>query len=198
MTYIIAGLGNPGEEYENTRHNVGRIVLEVLKKSGDAEFSDWKEDVKNKALVSTGRLAGKKATLLEPNNFMNNSGLSLKSLVLSKKSAEELIVIHDDLDLPIGTFRISFNRGPGGHNGIKSIIKNIKTEAFVRIRIGISPTTPSGKLKKPTGEADVDKFIISEFKKPEFDVLKKISKKIADAIVCLVTDGRDKAMSLYN
>lgn len=198
MAYIIAGLGNPGEEYKNTRHNTGRIVLDFIRNGAEADFSEWKEDVKNKALISKGTLAGKKLTMLWPDNFMNNSGGSLKTLITSKKSAEELIVVHDDLDLPIGKFRISFNRGSGGHNGIKSIIKNIKTEAFVRVRVGISPTTPTGKIKRPVGEKDVEKLILGEFKKPEMEILKKLSKKITETVYCIITEGREKAMSLYN
>ncbi len=198
MSFIISGLGNPGEEYKKTRHNAGRIILEFLKESPSAEFSAWKEDVKNRYLVSSGVLSGKKIKLIEPDNFMNNSGVSLRSLITSKKAAEELIVIHDDLDLPIGSFRISFNRGSGGHNGIRSIISNIKTEAFVRVRVGISPVTSSGKLKKPSGEEDVEKFIIGEFRKSELDILKKISKEVTEAIICLMTESKEKAMSLYN
>lgn len=198
MSYTIVGLGNPGEEYINTRHNAGRIVLEHVRKSADADFSDWKSDTMRKALMSKGTLGGKKIAMLYPDNFMNNSGNSLKDLITSKKAAEELIVVHDDLDLPIGTYRISFNRGPGGHNGIKSIIKNIKTEAFIRVRIGISPITPSGKIKRPVGEADVEKLILGEFKKPEMETLKKISKKISEALISIITEGKDKAMSLYN
>jgi PTH1 family peptidyl-tRNA hydrolase len=198
MAYIIVGLGNPGEEYTNTRHNAGRIILEYVRKSSEADFSDWKSDTMRKALMSKGTLGGKKVSMLYPDNFMNNSGNSLKDLVITKKSAEELVVVHDDLDLPIGTYRISFNRGPGGHNGIKSIITNIKTEAFIRVRIGISPVTPSGKIKRPIGEADVEKLILGEFKKPEMETLKKISKKITEALISIVTEGKDKAMSLYN
>ena len=198
MAYIISGLGNPGKEYLNTRHNTGRLVLEFVKRGAEADFSEWKVDVKNKVLIVSGKLGGKKVSLVEPNNFMNNSGNSFRSLVMTKKAAEELIVIHDDLDLPTGKYRISFNRGPGGHNGIKSIIKAIKTEAFVRVRVGISPSTPGGKLKKPTGESDVEKHILGEFKKPELETLKKISKDISKALICLMTKGRDKAMSLYN
>ncbi len=198
MSYIIAGLGNPGDEYKGTRHNTGRIVLEYLKNSSQADFSDWKKDLKNKALVSAGKLSEKKVTLMEPDNFMNSSGQSFKSLITSKKQAEELIVIHDDLDLPLGSFRISFNRGPGGHNGVKSIIQNIKTEAFARVRVGISPSTPSGKLKKPSGEKEVEKLILGEFKKPELETLKKVSKKITEAVSCLVSDGCERAMNLFN
>src|SRR3989338_2000309 len=111
MSYIIAGLGNPGEEYKNTRHNTGRIILECLKSSAQADFLDWKSDSKNKTLISSGEISGKKVTLLLPNNFMNSSGASFRTLIKSKKTAEGLVVIHDDLDLPLGKFRISFNRG---------------------------------------------------------------------------------------
>ena len=99
---------------------------------------------------------------------MNKSGLAVKPIITSKKKAEALIVIHDDLDLPIGKFKISFNKSSGGHRGVESIIKAIKTEAFTRVRIGISPATPSGKLKKPKGEKDVGDFILGEFKKAKW------------------------------
>lgn len=200
MSYIICGLGNPGEEYENTRHNAGRIMLEMFKKtfSKDDDFSDWEHDKKLRALRSMGKVGKDKIMLIEPDNFMNNSGSSIKSLVTSKKKAEELIVIHDDLDLPIGKYKITFNRGSGGHKGVQSIIKNIKTEGFVRYRIGISPVTPSGKLKKPHGEKDVTSLIMGNFKDKEADELKKIGKKLAEATKMTIKEGREKAMSLYN
>ena len=204
MAYVIVGLGNPGEEYTNTRHNTGRIILEIAKKSFD-DCSNWELDKKNKVLISKANAGGNlpagrhgKVLLAMPDNFMNNSGGSIKSFIKSPKDAENLMVIHDDLDLAIGTMKISFNRGSGGHKGVESIIKNIKTEAFVRIRIGISTVTPGGKLKKPKGEKDVAKFILAEFRKSEMDLLKKIGKKVGDAIVTLITEGRGKAMSLYN
>ncbi len=197
MAYTIVGLGNPGEEYTNTRHNTGRIILEIAKKSFD-DCSNWDLDKKNKVLTSKTSVGGKKVLLAMPDNFMNNSGGSIRSLIKSAKDAENLVVIHDDLDLAIGAMKISFNRGSGGHKGVESIIKNIKTEAFVRIRIGISTVTPGGKLKKPKGDKDVAKFIMAEFRKPEMDLLKKIGKKVGDAIVTLITEGRGKAMSLYN
>lgn len=197
MAYLIAGLGNPGEEYINTRHNTGRIILEMVKKSL-GEFSPWELDKKNKVLVSKGSVENKKILLAMPDNYMNNSGGTLKSFIKSAKDAENLFVIHDDLDLPIGSMKISFNRGSGGHRGVESIMKSIKTEAFVRFKIGITPQAPSGKLKKPKGEKDVEKFILGEFKKPEIDLLKKVGKKVSGAVVSLVTEGRGKAMSIYN
>lgn len=200
MTYIIAGLGNPGEEYEGTRHNTGRIILEGIRKnlSRDFEFSDWEGDKKLKALICDGKIAKEKIEMIMPDNFMNNSGSSVNPFVKNKKDAEHLIVIHDDLDLPIGAHKISFNRGSGGHKGVESVIKNIKTEAFLRFRIGISPQTPSGKLKKPKGEEAVGKFIMGEFKTAELEEFKKISKKLAEATISLIKDGREKMMSLYN
>lgn len=205
----IAALGNPGEEYKNTRHNVGRIALEEFVKKND--FSDWVLDKKLKALSSQGKIGKEKVHLIEPETFMNKSGLSLKPLVgkivkkvypVGKQSlsygAESLIVIHDDLDLPLGKFKISFNKSSGGHRGVESIIKAIKTEAFTRVRIGISPATASGKLKKPKGEKEVADFILGEFKKNEMEILKKISKKVSAALEMIITEGREKAMGEFN
>ena len=198
--YIIVGLGNPGEEYKGTRHNAGRIILENIKKifSKNSDFSDWENDKKLRALKSEGKVGKQKILLIEPENFMNNSGGSVKSLVTSKKKAEELIVIHDDLDLPIGKHKITFNRGSGGHKGVDSIISNIKTEGFVRYRIGISPVTPGGKMKKPHGEKDVTALIMGNFKEKEIEELKKLGKKLAEATKMIIEEGREKAMSLYN
>lgn len=195
MKYIVA-LGNPGEEYKNTRHNVGRIALEEFVKKND--FSDWVSDKKLKALSSQGKIGKEKALLIEPETFMNKSGLSLQPIITSKKKAEGLIVIHDDLDLPLGKFKISFNKSSGGHRGVESIIKAIKMEAFTRVRIGISPATASGKLKKPKGEKEVADFILGEFKKSEMETLKKISKKVATALEMIITEGREKAMGEFN
>jgi len=200
MAIIIVGLGNPGEEYKDTRHNTGRIILENIKKnlSKDFSFSEWKNDKKLHAIVSDGKVGKEKILFLEPDNYMNNSGASLKPLITSKKKAEELIVVHDDLDLPIGKHKICFNRGSGGHKGVESIIKNIKTEGFLRIRIGISPVTPSGKMKKPKGEKEVETIILGKFKSSEMDELKKISKKMTEGVITLIEGGREKMMSLYN
>ena len=170
MHYIVA-LGNPGEEYKNTRHNVGRVILEEFFKKN--YFSEWTIDKKLKAMSSEGKIGKEKVLLIEPETFMNKSGLSVQSIITNKKKAEGLIVIHDDLDLPIGKFKISFNKSSGGHRGVESIIKIIKTEAFVRVRIGISPTTSSGKLKKPKGEKEVGDFILGKFKKRKKKKIKK-------------------------
>ena len=172
MLYTIVGLGNPGEKYEQTRHNAGRMAVLALK------------DVS--------------ARIITPDTFMNKSGEAVKPLIKSAKQAEKIIVIHDDLDVPFGTFKISFNKSSGGHKGVESIIRAVKTQAFTRIRMGISPTTASGKLKKPKGEEDVERHILGKFKPAELAVLQKLHKKINEAVVCLITEGREKAMSKFN
>lgn len=195
MFYIV-GLGNPGEEYENTRHNAGRIVLDVIRKKIEAE--DF-EDKKNlQALVSEGKIGKEKVTLIAPETFMNKSGLSVKSLITSVKKAHNLVVIYDDLDLPIGSMKISFDRGTGGHKGLDSIMKQIKTGEFVRFRVGISPKTATGKTKKPSGAAMVEKHILGEFREPEIAELKKIGKKAVEALEILVSEGLQKAMTTMN
>ena len=195
MSYIIVGLGNPGEEYKDTRHNTGRIVLELATKNFN--FPEFHLDKKNIALASDGKIGKEKVKILEPETFMNKSGGSVKNLITSEKKAKELVVIHDDLDLPIGSMRISFNRGAGGHRGVESIIRSIKTEKFIRIKIGISPKTPSGKTKKPKGEK-VGDFILGKFKPEEISELKKVSKKVGEALASMVDEDVFKAMTEFN
>lgn len=196
MSYIIAGLGNPGKEYEETRHNTGRIVLEYFRKKND--FPDWHADKKTRALISEGKVEKEKVLLLMPETFMNNSGKSLAPLVTSKKKAEHLVVIYDDLDLPVGTLKVSFDRGSGGHKGIESIARSIKTKGFVRIRVGISPKTASGKTQKPKGEQKVIEFILKNFKESELEVFKKLSKKINEVISTIIVEGHLVAMNRFN
>src|SRR3972149_5277297 len=130
--------------------------------------------------------------------FMNNSGKAVAPLVKNKKDLENLVVIYDDIDLPLGKMKISYNRSSGGHNGLNSVIKALKSEEFLRIRIGISPATPKGVIKKPKGEKAVINFILGEFKKSELETIKKLSKKVSEAIETIFAEGKDKAMSLYN
>ena len=196
MSYTIAGLGNPGEEYKNTRHNAGRIILEYFRKNKG--FSEWEEKKKNKVLVSCGEIGKSKVVLLEPDNFMNNSGKSIAPIVTSAKKAEKLVVVYDDIDLPLGTFKISYNRGSGGHRGVESVIKSIKTKAFIRVRVGVAPVTPSGKMRKPKGEQKVLDFLMGEFKPKEMDALKRVSKNIAEALETIIIDGKERAMNVYN
>ncbi len=195
MAYIFVGLGNPGSEYEGTRHNTGRILLQLFGKTYDAE---WKLDKKLNAQLAKIKVGKVPVTLVLPETFMNNSGKSVKPLVSSVKSAEKLVVIYDDLDMPFGASKISFNKSSGGHKGLESIIKAIKTEKFARVRVGISPTTPTGKMKKPSGEDAVIKVIMGKFKPEELAVLKKLSKKIGTALEVFTSSGLEKAMTGFN
>src|SRR3989344_8305384 len=193
---IIVGLGNPGIEYENTRHNTGRMVLDIFRQKND--LSEWEENKKFKSLVCEDKIGKKKIVLLLPETFMNKSGEAITKIIKSKKAVENLLVIHDDLDLPLGRFKISFNRGAGGHRGVQSIVKALKTEAFVRIRVGIASATPSGKIKKPIGEKAVIDFILGRFKDKELETFKKTAKKISEAIEMIAAKGREKAMAKSN
>lgn len=195
--YTIVGLGNPGDEYARTRHNAGRFIVELLAKKLD--FSDWREEGKLKAFVAAGKIGKTKTQFVLPNNFMNNSGKSVAPLIKAKKDLAELVVIYDDLDLPIGSFRISFDRSSGGHNGVESIIKQVKSQAFARIRVGLSPVTPTGKTKRPKGDPEkAMQFLMTAFKDPEITELKKVAKKIAEALELLPVGGLQKTMSLFN
>ncbi|MDO8620382.1 MAG: aminoacyl-tRNA hydrolase [bacterium] len=203
MQYFFVGLGNPGEDYQNSRHNTGAMVLDVFRKV--QELPDWRLDKKRNALISEGSVAplrGSKVkgqrsvALLLPQTFMNKSGDSVRGLVKTKKDAERLVVIHDDLDIPFGSYKISFNKSSGGHRGVESIIKAVKTQEFVRVRVGIASS--ASVVKKSQDEKTVEKIILGTFSPAELTTLKKMSKNIAEGLTVLVTEGRDKAMSQYH
>ncbi|MCH7529506.1 aminoacyl-tRNA hydrolase [Patescibacteria group bacterium] len=201
MNITIVGLGNPRSEYEGTRHNTGATLVEHFHDTHS--FPEWKTNKKINALISSGEVGKKKVDLILLQTFMNKSGSALKTFITNKKKAEHLIVIYDDLDLPIGTFKIAFSRGSGGHKGVESIVRGIKTKEFIRVRVGITPTTPSGKLKKPKlkkpqGDTKVIDFIMGKFTKKEYEILAEISDKIDKALLCLVEEGREVAMNIYN
>lgn len=196
MTWVIVGLGNPGEEYAQTRHNTGRLGVEAYAKSVGADA--WRENSKAEATVASAQVGKSAATLLLPDTYMNKSGSAVSKFVKSAKAAEQMIVLYDDLDLPIGKIKVSFDRGSGGHKGIESIARSVKTKKFSRIRIGISPATAAGNIKKPHGDADVEKHILGTFRPAEMDTLKKVFKKTNEAIECIATEGVVIAMNKFN
>jgi PTH1 family peptidyl-tRNA hydrolase len=173
--HIVVGLGNPSSEYEGTRHNTGRMAAALV--------GEKVEGVK----------------VLVPDTFMNKTGPFVAKHVKTKKAAEKLIVIYDDLDLPLGTMKVSYNRGSGGHNGLESVIKALKTREFIRIRVGIAPTTPSGKLKpRPSGGKELEEYILGEWKPKEMDVLKKVFKSVVTAVETIKEEGVQVAMTEFN
>ncbi len=187
--YIIVGLGNPGEKYESTHHNTGRTVVMDFAKKND--FPEWVFDKKSNALKSEGKIRKEKVMLLLPETFMNNSGNAVVKFVTSKKKAENLVVVHDDLDLPLARFKISFAKHSAGHKGVESVIKKIKTNEFIRVRIGISPK------KKPDGK-NLLKLLLGKFSPKELLIFKKTVKKIIPVLETIVSDGLEKAMSEFN
>ena len=193
---LIVGLGNPEDKYKYTRHNTGFIILDDILRD-----IDWRKSNKANALFYRDVVNEKEIEYLKPETFMNNSGTAvLYAATKHKIKPDHIIVIYDDIDLPLGTIKISFNRSSGGHNGVDSIIRKIKSKEFIRIRIGITPQTPAGKLKKPrSGDVEaMHKFILGNFKEEELKEIKKLSKNVALIIETIIKEGKDKAMSLYN
>lgn len=190
--YVIAGLGNPGEKYKDTRHNVGWFVIESL-----VGTEGWTESKYANALLKEDSRAGERTLFMKPLTFMNKSGESV-SYSAQKNNIEpsRIIVIHDDVDLPLGTFKISFDRGSGGHNGVKSIAHHLKTNAFVRIRIGIAPTTLRAKLQQKT--KSLSGYVLSRFWDKEREELEILVGSVGNAIDMIITDGVEKAMNRFN
>ncbi len=174
MRYLI-GLGNPGEEYENTRHNTGRMAVQFFCK--EKKFKEFEEDKKMNALTAEGKIGKEKALAILPQTFMNKSGNALKKLIISKKKAESMVVVHDDIDLALGKFKVSFGRGSAGHKGVESVMRAVKTKDFTRIRVGISPAGAKGKIKKPQGEKLLD-FLMGKFRPKELEILNGVFEKI--------------------
>ncbi len=196
MTWIIVGLGNPGADYTDTRHNAGRIAVEHFAK--DKKLGEWKFDKKSNALVVRGAVEGTAVVCVLPETYMNKSGSAVLKFVKTIKAAEKCIVVYDDLDLSLGSAKMSFNRGSGGHKGIESIARALKTKAFWRMRIGVSPVTPSGKLRKPSGEKEVLDFILAKFKSGDTELLKKVFKRTTAALETTVAEGAVRAMNEIN
>lgn len=196
MKWIIVGLGNPGGEYAVTRHNTGRIVLDAFHHAH--HFPEWKLKNTYNALTSVGDIADSKILLLEPETYMNESGKSLVTLVKSKKQAMQLVVIHDEMDMPLGTWKISWNRNSGGHNGVESISTTLKTKEFIRVRVGIASVSENGIMKKPKGDEAVIKFVLGKFRDTESLILKKVSKEISNALPVLFSKGLGTAMNQFN
>ena len=174
MQWIAVGLGNPDKEYVGTRHNIGKDLLASLK------------DKLPKGVKAH-----------ELNVYMNSSGGPIKKLITSKKAAEKLIVLHDELDLPLGRIKVSFGSSAGGHNGVRSIESALKTKDYVRIRIGVSGATPSGKLKRPAPEKITD-FVLGKFKPAEAEKIKKVKKLVEEALELVVTESVERAQTEMN
>ncbi|MEK7482490.1 MAG: aminoacyl-tRNA hydrolase [Patescibacteria group bacterium] len=202
---IIIGLGNPGKEYQKTPHNLGFMAIEEIAKEN--EFPGFRLSKKFKAEISEGEISGQKTVLAKPQTFMNESGKAVKAIfnfpsfapparfdarraggASAGKQFSSLLVIHDDIDLPLGEIKISENRGSAGHKGVESIIKALKTKDFTRIRAGIG----SDKTKK------LKDVVLQKFNKQELKIAETGIKKVSEALKTIITNGLEKAMNEHN
>ncbi len=185
--YIIAGLGNPGTQYEGTRHNTGFSVIDTIAEKAGIPF-DFE---KYKAICGKGIIEGEKTVLVKPLTFMNLSGESISQAVSYYKirPENELIVIYDDIDLDVGRLRIRENGSAGGHNGMKNIIALLGTDRFIRVRVGVGA--------KPAGW-DLADWVLNHFSEEDRAVMKDIRKTAADSVSCIIKEGAEIAMNRFN
>ena len=196
MTLTIVGLGNPGKEYEKTRHNAGRSAVMLLAKQEG--FEEFVFNGKSKALVTKGNIGTESAVLVLPETMMNASGKAVSAFVKSVKAAKNLLVIHDDLDLPLGTLKMVFGRGSGGHKGVESVMRALKTEKFARLRIGTSAAGKKNQAKKVSGEEKIIKHVIGKWKPSEEAAFKKVLKKAAESVRLYAASGIESATQFAN
>lgn len=183
MDYIVIGLGNPGKKYENTRHNAGFIAID--------EISGRIDKIKFKSLTDTVNINGKKVLLLKPQTYMNLSGEAvLEAMNFYKVDVKNIIVIVDDISLPVGKIRIRKSGSHGGQNGLKNISELIKSNDYTRIKIGVGA--------KPHPDYNLADWVLSNFTTDEKKQILDIAKKTADAVALIIDNECDKAMSKYN
>ncbi len=188
---LLVGLGNPGREYEKSRHNVGFMVLERLHK--ELELPAFKIDKKLSAETSKGNYQGIPVLLAKPQTFMNLSGDAVrKTIDFYKIAPEDIIVVYDDLDLPLGTIRVRMEGGAGTHNGMKSVVGNIGTK-FIRIRVGIESRPPAAKDPEQTAS-----YVLGRFSSAEREIIDQSVQKSAEALKLLILGDSESAMNAFN
>ena len=184
--YLIVGLGNPEPEYERTRHNMGFDVINKLAQNNDISLNKTKYN----AIYGTGIIKNEKVILIKPQTFMNNSGESVVEFVrFYKEPLEKVIVVYDDMDTDVGKIRVRAKGGPGSHNGMKSLVHELKSEDFPRIRVGIG---------KPKNEFDRIDYVIGRIPNEEYIVLQEGEDLAVDAVEYWIENGIDNTMNVYN
>ena len=185
-TYLLIGLGNPGREYRDNRHNIGFMLIDRLAVRLNARGMN----LQSKAIVIGALYEGRKLILAKPQTYMNLSGGAVQGLLhFYKIPPENLIVAHDDLDLPLGTIRIRPGGGAGGQRGMASTIERLGTQDFPRLRLGIG---------RPPGRMDAAAYVLQDFSRADLLIVSETLDRAADAVLTFVTDGLDKAMNKYN
>ncbi len=186
MTWLIIGLGNPGKGYRLTRHNVGFGVVDRLAREQGIPFKKRRGG----AQIGEGRVGRGKVILAKPLTYMNKSGVAVKKLVKALNiPLDHLVVVHDDLDLPCGRMKIKEKGGHGGHKGVQSIIEQIGSGDFLRVKIGIG---------KPPSQEDGADYVLSSFAADERALIKGSAQQAAEAIEAIIVSGKDQAMNRYN
>jgi len=184
--WLIVGLGNPGAQYERTRHNLGFMLVDLIARQAQTQV---KRD-ECRALIGRAEIENRIVELAKPQTYMNLSGESVSCLVKkSGRSVDKLVVISDDLALPFGSIRIRPNGTHGGQNGLRSIIDRLGTQEFIRLRIGIQPDHPIANAKN---------WVLENFSKGDSETLEKVLETSADAIRSIISEGVDKAMARFN
>ncbi len=184
--WLIVGLGNPGLQYERTRHNLGFMLIDRLAR--DAQTQVKRDECR--ALIGRAEIEGRRAELVKPQTFMNLSGEAINCLLKKpERTADKMIVVTDDLALPIGAMRLRGKGSAGGHNGLKSIIECLRINEFIRLRIGIQPEHPIRSTKN---------FVLETFSKSETETIETVLEKSAEAIRAVISDGIEKAMAKFN
>ena len=185
--WLIVGLGNPGEKYERTRHNVGFLVVDALAERLGVPV----QKLKHRALTNTVRLAGQKALLMKPVTFMNLSGEAVGDAArFYKLPPERVLVISDDTALPLGKLRLRKGGSAGGHNGLKSIIQHLGTDQFPRLRVGVG--------QKPHPDYDLADWVLGKFQGEDKKAMDAAIQRAADGVECLLKEGLDRAMNRFN
>jgi len=187
VEWLIVGLGNPGQKYLETRHNAGWHPLDTIVRDYDGFRFDEK---RNKGLLARGELAGIKVALFKPQTYMNLSGEAVAPLArFYKVPPERILVVYDDLDLPLAALRLRKKGGAGGHNGMRSVIQHLGTQEFPRIRLGVG---------RPPGQMPGKAFLLQKFKPDEWEAMVATYERAARAVEAIVTEGLDIAMNQYN
>ncbi len=192
---LIIGLGNPGEQYANSRHNVGFMVIEMLA----ATFPISRLSPNNWSHLFQANVQGQPVLLVQPQTYMNRSGIAVEEVLHQyQTSPEDMIVIYDDLDLDVGRLRIRTHGGHGGHKGAKSIIEHLETNEFARIRIGIGrPSSQESQQGQFVRDSVVD-YVLQPFQQDEQPIINEVMKRAVDAVGLIIKDQVSMAMNLYN
>ena len=192
MSTLIIGLGNPGEEYKKTRHNAGADSVRLLARRAELEFE---KKPKLFAEVAQGKIGKSRPILALPSIYMNASGKAVAAVAkFFKIKPKDIVVAHDDMDIPMGDIKIVFGRGSGGHKGVESVFRALKTKEFTRIRIG---TMTSSRSQKP-GERELEDIVVKKMTPAETQALARGIRRAADALETIANEGLEKTMTEYN